>query len=354
MDFFDFIKELRKGEPDVKRAAKAMKILGWISILGAVWNFAFFYLVSFEEFPINGSPLYPYLALICFTLQGVLFFFFSRGIKKQEPWGKKVGQLAIITFVTLLLGSMFFLFPLKELPLGNDMFSVVFALFLCLALAQFWVPSYFGVRYLGRLPVKENVYAEDRFRPEDHTKVLTEETLLEHLEQQIKYKDSPFPFGIFGIFGTFGLLLAIFFVIFFIAGKYVGMEIMSFLFLPAFLFIFFGPVAYNYVSSPFQKGRNLVASFTGGGSIFLFNGSWPFFRLLVYTDGVEIRSTFHRYFIPYNKMEDIPDKIGFFNRGILIRSDLPDVPSGIRFSGFGMKKILKVVNETKNEHLSKT
>ncbi len=47
-----------------------------------------------------------------------------------------------------------------------------------------------------------------------------------------------------------------------------------------------------------------------------------------------------------DKMEDISDKVGFFNRGMLIKSDLPDVPSGIRFIGFGMKRIMEEVNKT--------
>jgi hypothetical protein len=58
---------------------------------------------------------------------------------------------------------------------------------------------------------------------------------------------------------------------------------------------------------------------------------------------------FHRFLIPYDKMEDFPEKIGFFSRGILIKSNLPEVPSGIRFQGFGMKKIVKVVKESRKK-----
>ncbi len=124
--------------------------------------------------------------------------------------------------------------------------------------------------------------------------------------------------------------------------------------MPIFVLIFFGPVVYNYIPSRFQRERSVVASYTGGGSILLFRGSWPFFRLMVYEDGVEVRVEFHRFFIPYNEMADLPNKIGFFSRGVLIKSDLPGVPSGIRFSGFGMKKILKVLNEMRDKCLAKT
>jgi hypothetical protein len=63
---------------------------------------------------------------------------------------------------------------------------------------------------------------------------------------------------------------------------------------------------------------------------------------------------FHRFFIPYDKLEEIPDKVGFFNRGILIKSDLPDVPSSIRFSGFGMNKIIETINETRRKYVTGT
>jgi hypothetical protein len=73
---------------------------------------------------------------------------------------------------------------------------------------------------------------------------------------------------------------------------------------------------------------------------------------MVYENALEVRVMFHRFLIPYEKMDDIPDKIGFFSTGILIKSDLPDVPSSIRFSGFGMKKIVQIVSEARNSFLS--
>ncbi len=98
--------------------------------------------------------------------------------------------------------------------------------------------------------------------------------------------------------------------------------------------------ARNFVPSPFQEGRQAGASFTGGGPISLFGGTWPFSRLLVYRDGLEVRLLFHRFFVPYEAMDEIPERVGFFLRGILIRSDFP---GAIRFQGFGMKKLARIV-----------
>ncbi len=117
--------------------------------------------------------------------------------------------------------------------------------------------------------------------------------------------------------------------------------------------MFFTPIIYNYLPSPFQKDREVIVSYTGGGSVNLFSGSWPFFRLFVYEDGLEIRVMLHRFFIPYDKMSDPPEKIGFFNRGILIESDFPGVPSGIRYNGFGMKKVIKTIKQNKTDFTAK-
>lgn len=349
MDFFDLIKELRKGEPDINKAGKAMKILAWVCTVGGLWNFIIYFVAPFKESPFNLPPQYPYLALITLLLLGALFFRASRGIKEMETWGKKTGQIAIILLLGVFLGLMFFVFPAKAIPLNDNAFSIIFILFAALFVAQLGVPAYFGVRYLARLPVKEADNPTDRYRPPERTMAMSDRRAEQYTTHQVRYKEALFPFG---IIGTFAIIIGIFLLTMFVAEKYAGPDFMPFLFGPFFLLIFLGPVSYNLFPSSFQEKRDVTASFTGGGSIFLFHGSWPFFRLLVYKDGLEVRFMFHRFFIPYDKMDEIPDKIGFFNRGILIRSDLPDVPSGIRFSGFGMKKIIEVVNETRSKYLA--
>jgi hypothetical protein len=139
-----------------------------------------------------------------------------------------------------------------------------------------------------------------------------------------------------------------------IAQQVFGPRVIPALFILFFLLIFIGPFLYNRTTSPFEERRSAVASFTGGGSILLLNGSWLFFRLLIYADGVEIRVPFHRHFIPYDKMDNLPAKIGFFSSGVLFRSDLPEVPSSIRFYGFRSKDVLKAVQEQRHRFLAKS
>ncbi len=350
MDYLDLIKELWKGEPNPQKAEKAMKILGWICILAAIWNFVFFYIGPSEKKLFNLPPSYPYLALISLLAIGALFLRSGHGIKERELYGKRSGQLAIVLSLALVIVFLFFVFPREAVPLRDSKVSIIFATFFVLLVGQFVLPAYFGVRYLGRLPVQGNIYTEDEFKYEDIS-AAGEKMGRESSLPQTKYKDALLPFG---ILGTFAFLIGVPLLLVFVLERYFGPGVFPYLFMPIFVLNFFGPIVYNYIPSRFQRERIVVASYTGGGSILLFHGSWPFFRLMVYEDGVEVRVEFHRFLIPYNKMVDLPNKIGFFSRGVLIKSDLPGVPSGIRFSGFGMKKILKVLNEMRDKCLART
>lgn len=349
MDYFDLIKELWKGKPDPKKAEKAIKVLGWICIFAAVWNFVLYYIGPFEKSPFNLPPSYPYLALISLLLIGTLFLRSGRGIKERELYGKRSGQLAVVLLLALIIAFTFFVFSGKAVPLKDSGISIIFSIFSVLFLGQFVLPAYFGLRYLGRLPVKDNIYVGAEFKYEDLS-VADEKIGRESFLPQTKYKEALLPFG---VFGTSAFVIGIPLLAIFILQKYFGPAAAACVFFPILILIFFGSVVYNYVPSCFQRERSVVASYTGGGSILLFHGSWPFFRLIVYEDGVEVRVEFHRFFIPYDKMGAIPSKIGFFNRGLLIQSDLPGVPSSIRFNGFAMKKILNALDEMKRKYLAK-
>lgn len=344
MSFFDLIAELRKGTPDIKKAEKAMKILGWICLAGAVWNFILPQMSTSSKFPFNLPPEYPYVLLISLTLLGLLFFRSARGIREMEPWGKRAGQLAIVLLIGSMMGFMAFgISRFERMP------SAFVLIFIVIFTAQFGIPAYFGIRYLGRLPVEDGSYASYRRRQVEAPVMALRESG-ERAEPQAKYKDALFPFG---LLGTLAISIAAPLAIMFVLSQRYGEKVFLFIMPLFFIFIFLGPVIYNQLKSPFEKQREVLSSYTGGGSTFLFSGSWPFFNLLVYRDGVEIRVFFHRFFVPYDKMDDLQEKIGFFTMGILFKSDLPGVPSRIRFQGFGMKKILKLLNETRNNYLGR-
>ena len=128
MDFFDIINELREGEPDIKKAGKAMKILGWICVAGALWNYAFYYLGPFDETPFNLPPSYPNVAFTTLILLGCLFLYSAKAINEMDKIGKRAGQLAIILLFVLLAGFMYVIFINNKIFVPGDEFSIVFAI----------------------------------------------------------------------------------------------------------------------------------------------------------------------------------------------------------------------------------
>ena len=166
---------------------------------------------------------------------------------------------------------------------------------------------------------------------------------------QHKYKDALFPLGLLGAFALFFNVIAVSIGIVLFVGD---PHLVPFS-ITVIIFLCLSAVLYNFVSSPFERARSLIASCTGGGrtlQTFQFQGTWPFFRLMVYEDGIEIRVMFHRFFIPYDKMDNLSSETWFLGEGLYIESDLRDVPSSITFCGFRMRKVLKAVDESARKY----
>lgn len=107
MDFFTLIKELLKGEANINKAGKAMKIMAWVCVLGGLWNAFFEYWVPFNETPFNLPPNYPDLALTCGIALGILFLMSSKTILNKQPMGRRLGQVSIIlTFFILTFAAI--------------------------------------------------------------------------------------------------------------------------------------------------------------------------------------------------------------------------------------------------------
>ena len=348
MSFFDLISELRTKDAKPEKAAKALKILAAICFVGGVWNYAIILIAPSDRMPFGIGPNFAAIAVVTGVFLAGLFFLASHGICERASWGKRLGQLAVVLLVSSIVVVCYSMFSgLKStFPVPPISIMIIFSI---VFVTQFVVPAYFGIQYLGRLPVDENSYSRPATRPDNVMR--TPSTGSERWQPMSieSYKESPFPFG---VIGTFTILLGIPMAGMILAHKYASPALFGFLFVSMFLVIFAGPALYNRAASSFEQGRTVVASYTGGGSLLMFNGSWPFFRLLAYDDGVEIRVMFHRFFIPYDKMEDFPDKLGFFSRGILFKSDLPGVPSRIRFYGFGSKKIFESVKKQRDRFLA--
>lgn len=347
MSFFDLVGELRRGLPSLPKAATAMKTLGWVCLAGGVWNWGFARLVPAEDLPLRLPEWLSWASLFGLTLLGTGFLAAARGIEERKPWGRTLGQLGILLLTALFVGFGGFVF-LPALtpffPAGTALFP---AAFFALVAAQFAIPAVLGVRYLGRLPAGNAGGEEDRFGPKGMAAALQSRERRVSSAPEVAYVDALLPFG---VLGSFALLLGVPLALSLTVARAAGPERLPWVVLPTLILVFVLPTLYNFVPSPFQERRRLVTSFTGGGSIYLFSGSWPFFRLLVYADGLEIRVMFHRFFVPYDRMDELPQKVGFFSRGLLVRSDLSGVPSRIRFQCLGMRKIVRLASDLQLRH----
>jgi hypothetical protein len=168
MGFIDLIRELRTGEPNLKKAAKAMKFLGWGCLFGGLWNYVLPQVAPFKETGFRLPTYYPVLTLIGFSIIGALFLVSARGILEMESWGKKAGQAAItLLLVGIFLFSAHIMSEFVQFTTSDGSFKIMFYIFFAIALAQFGLPAYFGFRYLGRLPTKDDPYSTVHYNPNE-------------------------------------------------------------------------------------------------------------------------------------------------------------------------------------------
>jgi hypothetical protein len=147
-----------------------------------------------------------------------------------------------------------------------------------------------------------------------------------------EYSDSIFPFGIGASFiiSLVGLLLA---------GSLIGVFLGPLLVQKGFeqgggiilliivLVIIVGPIIYNKRISRFEKEKTVLKVIDHFGMIQGLRGA--FIRLLLYEEGLEIRAFYHRYFIPFEKIDGVSIERLLFDKRINIKTTITGVPKFI-------------------------
>jgi hypothetical protein len=256
---------------------------------------------------------------------------------RRHPWGKRLAQAAVIVVVSLNT------FVVAWHKLDGLRTEKIFGPGPTVSLISLWwiLPLvgllYLVVRYLGRMQIEETGFIAPPVNGANLAPVPA---------APVKYRHSLFWLG------PIGLFVAI--MIAFLTGmNYIFFEMREFsplVMVAFFAFVFIGPILHSYFSSPFSKSREIISSYFMGGTVGLLQT--PFNRLLVYKDGLEVRSMFSCMFIPYERMEDPPDASGLFSWGLIIKSDLPGVPWRIRLSSlFRNQAIVDEVIEIRDRYL---
>ena len=332
-------KEMFNKTPDHKKTVKVLFYQAGSLLLLSVASVVLISTNFFDRI-IFGAAETSYVFLIfIFTLSAILFAISAILIKRSMLIGTTIAQISIMVLAVLFPIFLYFLISaLFSGQLNNKNFQIMLPIVFVVSSFQVFIPAFYAIRYLQRL---KKLLKTDSLVPETEDDQITEKTFHEAL----------FPFGATGNFiciMAVGFLVILFFHLidsFFENNS--AIFGLSFLFL--FSFLFFGPIWYNTLPSKFEKIRNKITEFKGGGSIHLINGSWPFFKLIIYKDGVELRVVFNRFFIPYQMIKSVKKK--FFIFGISIISDVKGVPSTINFSSSSNKKVLELINTYKNAYL---
>jgi|LQYC01.1.fsa_nt_gi hypothetical protein len=91
-----------------------------------------------------------------------------------------------------------------------------------------------------------------------------------------------------------------------------------------FLVIMVGPIIYNKRISRFEKERTALRIIDHFGMIQGLRG--VFIRLLLYEEGLEIRAFYHRYFIPFGKIDGVSIERLLFDKRINIKTTITGMP----------------------------
>jgi hypothetical protein len=144
-----------------------------------------------------------------------------------------------------------------------------------------------------------------------------------------KYSDSLFPWGIGASFVI--ALLALMFGGGLVGGllgphlgKYYFKQGGGIILLVMLLAIVVGPMIYNKRVSRFEKGKNPIEIIDQFGLIQGLRG--VFIRLMLYEEGLEIRAFYHRYYIPFDKIDGVTIERILFCSRININTKIEGVP----------------------------
>lgn len=345
MSVRDIIAQLRSGRPRADQAARWLRYGGYGCLLAVAWNAAFVY---FDPLDTSQLPLPPNFneGLVTLAAAGVLLILSGRGVAAGNSGAVLGARLALVLIVVLLAGFTYWMMWLPgrmgfgREPGPGSWIELAWPAVCLITSLQFFLPAYFAFGYLQRLKA---VLEADAFRGGPAPPAPA---------AGIQGAPGPYCHALlpFGVHLTFFGVIAAGMLVFLLLSTLAKDFLMPVLLLPVFLLLFVGPILFNYRPSPFQKQRRVLDVATGGGSIFMLNGSWPFFRLLIYDDGLEVRFFLHAWFIPYARLESITLQRAFLSRALLIRSDLPRVPNRIRFSSSRQKELLARIEDCRDRH----
>lgn len=148
-----------------------------------------------------------------------------------------------------------------------------------------------------------------------------------------EYSDSIFPMGLGASFiSTLVVMLSASAILgLFLSDKIDFPQLGGVFLLIIFLVLLVGPIFYNRKESRFERERFVLKRHDGIGILQGLRGA--LFRLLVYEKGIEIRAFYHRYYIPFDRINSASIEEGYFNCRLNIVTGIDGIPDYIVSTG---------------------
>ena len=270
-------------------------------------------------------------------IAGAMMLMTAYGIRQRAGWIKALGRsAALITYMDQALFIVgFWLFVFYSRFIWKSLLAIIFgaiisAAFLSIIFLSGWSFHQF-LRWFDRLdpgaaevPSNEPAVVADRPAPDPKT-----------------YIHALVNLGEVGFRGILGIVVIVAIILGLLLHNLKPALITAVtLFLGTTVALLFAPKIYYRRQTPFERERQVLADFYGTGM-----------RLLVYADGIEVREYFRAIFIRYDWLEELPDKMGFWDSAIPLRTALPAVPADLQFNGNNMSRVLETIKTRREKYL---
>lgn len=117
------------------------------------------------------------------------------------------------------------------------------------------------------------------------------------------------------------------------------------------LVLIVGPIVYNKTVSRFERERIPLKIIDHFGIIHGLRGA--FIRLLVYDEGLEIRAFYHRFYIPFEKIDGVLIERDFLARRIQIKTGIKGMPEWFTLPDKQLSDLASII-QSKTRHSDET
>lgn len=317
-ELFELIRRLRTENPSTQCASTAARWFGIVCLGVVFWNLLVVSTMTPGTFLFKIDTFETKIALSLIAFAGLVALVAASRLKTDPVSGARVAKLSLLLWMA---GLVVFLAGFWINPAGSPpgVIGLVFRIFMIPVFGQFLVPGWFALGYLNRLEEAQTgvIFAPDPTPP----------LASFGAHQKLSCREGLFPWGaavtflLSMAFVMGGILLVEFFM---------GNQCIPYVAVPGFLLLFVGPIAWNERASSFQGSREIVSTCRAGISMLFFHATFPFCKVLVYRDGLELRIEFTRYFLPYDKCIELLKLEGMLGNTLVLRTRIPGVPETIR------------------------